>query len=158
MSFSSVGRPASTGRNLRVVRTQGSGNRQLRSGLGRRDTASFAEGAGLSGRAWRTKSLVFVQDLAEVTDCVRAPAARRAGVKSGVCLPILVAGEVLGTMDFFTTQTLELSPGRRVALEAVADLIGQSLARLRQAEQAQDIARDSQAVTKIVTALSSARD
>ena len=38
--------------------------------------ATFREGVGLSGRAWRARDLVFVQDLAEVTDCVRAPAAR----------------------------------------------------------------------------------
>jgi hypothetical protein len=44
-------------------------------------TASFTEGVGLSGRAWRARDLVFVKDLAEVTDCVRAPAAQRAGVK-----------------------------------------------------------------------------
>jgi hypothetical protein len=40
--------------------------------------ASFAEGVGLSGRAWRNRDLVFVPDLAEVTDCVRAPAAASA--------------------------------------------------------------------------------
>ena len=75
--------------------------------------ASFKEGVGLSGRAWRTRDLVFVQDLAEVTDCVRAPAAQRAGVKSGVCLPIIVGGRVVGTMDFFATTTLDALPRSR---------------------------------------------
>ncbi len=42
-------------------------------------SASFAEGVGLSGRAWKTRDLVFVQDLAELTDCVRAPAAAGPG-------------------------------------------------------------------------------
>jgi GAF domain-containing protein len=91
--------------------------------------ASFAEGVGLSGRAWRQRDLVFVPDLAEVTDCVRAPAAQRAGVKSGVCLPIIVAGEVVGTMDFFVTTRMTLSAGREGALRNTAFLLGQVLER-----------------------------
>lgn len=92
-------------------------------------TASFKEGVGLSGRAWRSRDLVFVEDLAELTDCVRAPAAKRAGVKSGVCLPIVVDGEIVGTMDFFTTTTVTLTPGREAALRNTAFLLGQALER-----------------------------
>ncbi len=47
--------------------------------------SSFAEGVGLSGRAWRSRDLFFTPDLGEMTDCVRAPVAQRVGVKSGVC-------------------------------------------------------------------------
>jgi methyl-accepting chemotaxis protein len=89
--------------------------------------ASFAEGVGLSGRAWRARDLVFVDDLAEVTDCVRAPAARRAGVRSGVCFPIVVAGRVIGTMDFFVTETIALSESRASALRNVQQLVSQRL-------------------------------
>jgi len=96
--------------------------------------ASFAEGVGLSGRAWRQRDLVFVRDLAEVTDCVRAPAAQRAGVRSGVCFPITAGGKVIGTMDFFTTATIELSESRGSALRNVAQLVSQRLDILRRAE------------------------
>lgn len=92
-------------------------------------TASFAEGVGLAGRAWRARDLVFIADLGELTDCVRAPAAQRAGVKSGVCLPITVNGAVIGTMDFFVTSTIELSDGRREALRNTGFLVGQALER-----------------------------
>ena len=98
-------------------------------------TASFAEGVGLSGRAWRSRDLVFVRDLGELTDCVRAPAAQRAGVRSGVCLPIVVGGQVVGTMDFFVTETIELSESRRGALRNVARLVSQRLEILRRAER-----------------------
>ncbi len=98
--------------------------------------ASFAEGVGLAGRAWRARDLVFVADLAEVTDCVRAPAAQRAGVRSGVCLPIQAGGRVVGTMDFFATTTLTLSPGRADALRNTAFLLlGQALERFQATEQ-----------------------
>jgi GAF domain-containing protein len=94
-------------------------------------SASFAEGVGLAGRAWRARDLVFVRDLGELTDCVRAPAAQRAGVRSGVCLPVAVGGEVVGTMDFFTTETIDLSESRRGSLRNVAKLVSQRLDILR---------------------------
>ena len=89
--------------------------------------ASFAEGVGLSGRAWRARDLVFVRDLAEMTDCVRAPAAQRAGVKSGVCFPIYAGTHFLGTMDFFTTEVIDLSESRASALRNVRQLVSQRL-------------------------------
>ena len=52
-------------------------------------SASFAEGVGLSGRAWGAKDLVFVPDIGQLTDCVRAPAAVNAGAAASVspCWP-----------------------------------------------------------------------
>ena len=93
--------------------------------------ASFAEGVGLSGRAWKARDLVFVQDLADLTDCVRAPAAGRAGVKSGICFPIIISGQVAGTMDFFTSRTITLSDSRMGALRNVQQLVSQRIETLR---------------------------
>jgi GAF domain-containing protein len=120
--------------------------------------ATFAPGVGLSGQAWQTRRLVFVEDLGRFEGCVRAPVATRAGVKSGVCLPILVEGTVSATMDFFTTQTLSLSESRRATLEVVAALVGQTLTRLARSEDAENAASDSAAVTRIVTSLADAAD
>ena len=117
--------------------------------------ASFAEGVGLSGRAWRQRDLVFVRDLAEVTDCVRAPAAQRAGVRSGVCFPITAGGRVIGTMDFFVTETIELSESRASALRNVAQLVSQRLDILRRAEAD---AANSRALLETVSRLREAAD
>jgi hypothetical protein len=97
--------------------------------------ASFAEGVGLSGRTWRSRDLFFVRDIGEMTDCVRAPAAQRAGVRSGVCFPLIVGGRVVGTMDFFVTETIELSESRAAALRNVQQLVSQRLDVLRRAEE-----------------------
>jgi GAF domain-containing protein len=97
--------------------------------------ASFAEGVGLSGRTWRSRDLFFVRDIGEMTDCVRAPAAQRAGVKSGVCFPLIVGGRVVGTMDFFVTDTIELSESRASALRNVQQLVSQRLDVLRRSEE-----------------------
>ncbi|MBO3736994.1 GAF domain-containing protein [Actinoplanes sp. NEAU-H7] len=104
--------------------------------------ATFAEGVGLSGRAWRARDLVFVRDLAELTDCVRAPAAQRAGVRSGVCFPIVSGDRIVGTMDFFTTEYIELSESRAAALRNVQQLVSQRLDVVRGSERAAAKARE----------------
>ena len=96
---------------------------------------SFGEGEGLSGRAWAQRDLFFTRDIGEMVDCPRAPVAQRVGVTSGVCFPILVSGEVVGTMDFFATETLDPSPGRLEALRNVGRLVSQALERIVTREQ-----------------------
>ncbi|MFM2152720.1 MAG: hypothetical protein RL199_1155 [Pseudomonadota bacterium] len=96
-------------------------------------SATFAEGVGLSGRAWKARDLYFVTDIAEVTDCVRAPVAKRVGVKSAVCFPIVYGGQVMGTMDFFSNDTLTPSPERLSTLRTIGQLVSQRVGGLREA-------------------------
>lgn len=103
------------------------------------ETASFEYGVGLSGRTWAKKDLVFVENLDDLSDCVRAPVATRAGVKSGVCFPILVNGEVVGTMDFFAMETLTLSNERMEALRQVGQIVSDSIAQLRVQEEIEQV-------------------
>ncbi len=124
-------------------------------------SASFPEGVGLSGRAWRARDLVFVADIGQVTDCVRAPVAQQVGVKSGVCFPLFEDGQVVATMDFFTTQTLDPSPQRLDTLRVVGRLVSQTLERLADSERQADATADAKAVTAVlreVSAAASAQD
>jgi len=84
--------------------------------------AKFREGEGLNGRAWRQRELFFVEDLSQLRDCSRAPLASRAGVRSGIALPIFRDGHVIGTMDFFAMDAVEVSPTRLDALRTIAQL------------------------------------
>lgn len=97
--------------------------------------ASFKEGVGLSGKTWQSRELMFVKDLGTMQDCCRREPAQRAGVKSGVCFPILIRGQVMGTMDFFSLESLELSTGRLDALRSVGQLVSSCLERIQKAEQ-----------------------
>ncbi|MET0134542.1 MAG: GAF domain-containing protein [Kibdelosporangium sp.] len=121
-------------------------------------SASFAEGVGLSGRAWRARDLVFVPDLGELTDCVRAPVAQQVGVKSGVCFPLFEGATVVGTMDFFTTETLDPppSPERLDTLRVVGKLVSQTLERLTDAERQAAATADANAVTAVLRETSKA--
>jgi GAF domain-containing protein len=113
-------------------------------------SASFAEGVGLSGRAWRSRDLFFVADLGEMTDCVRAPVAQRVGVRSGVCFPITQAGRVVGTMDFFTTEVLAPSAERLDALRAVGLLVSQAFGRVAEAADQRRAAGDVAAINSLL--------
>ncbi len=117
--------------------------------------ARFREGEGLSGRAWKARDLVFVPDLGQVRDCCRAPVAQRAGVKSGVCFPIMDDGKVLGTMDFFSMETLTLSEQRLEQLRYVGRMVSTTLRALRSAEKAKEIAQNAQAVNHVLERIGS---
>src|SRR5271165_3350300 len=112
--------------------------------------SKFAEGVGLSGRAWKARDLIFTRDIGEMTDCTRAPVAKRAGVKSGICFPVLVDGKVAGTMDFFSLETLTLSPARTEALRRVGVLVSQAVTRIHNAERQAERAANTQAVNQVL--------
>ncbi|MEJ5945479.1 methyl-accepting chemotaxis protein [Pseudokineococcus basanitobsidens] len=117
---------------LRFVVESGSAGEEFRSTTRR---STFAPGVGLAGRAWQQGDLVVVRDLGELTDCVRAPAARRAGIHAGVCMPLTVGDRVIGTMDFFVEDVLDLSPSRADSLRSVRQLVSQHLGTLRRAQE-----------------------
>jgi methyl-accepting chemotaxis protein len=94
--------------------------------------ARFREGEGLNGQTWQTRDLVFVPDLGEMKNCSRAPVARRSGLKSGVCFPIILGNRVFGTMDFFTEERIIPSEGRLDALRNVGRLVSSALERVEQ--------------------------
>jgi putative methionine-R-sulfoxide reductase with GAF domain len=93
--------------------------------------AGFAEGVGLNGRAWQRRDLVATDDLGTVTDCVRAPAAQRAGLRIAVAMPVTVAGEVIGTMDYMASAAVLPGEGTMQALRTVADLVSRAIERAR---------------------------
>ena len=115
--------------------------------------ASFAKGVGLSGRAWAMADLFFTQDIGEMTDCVRAPVAQQVGVKSGVCFPITVEGAVVGTMDFFATETLHPSEQRLETLRNVGRLVSQAIERVRKETATRESAADTAAVNNVLASL-----
>ncbi len=93
-------------------------------------TAQFHEGEGLNGRAWRLRDVVHFADLGELNDCCRAPLARRAGIKTAIALPILNDGQVVGTLDFFATQSMEISQSRLAALRTISQLASDKVSKL----------------------------
>lgn len=122
-------------------------------------TSTFAEGVGFNGRAWRNRDLFFVKDIGDMSDCSRAPVAKRLGVQSGVCFPIIVEGSLVGTMDFFVKSTLELTEERMGALRNVGTLVSGALDRIARADRERRNALDFQSsMAQLSTVLSSASE
>ncbi|MEO8024972.1 MAG: methyl-accepting chemotaxis protein [Bryobacteraceae bacterium] len=127
---------------LRFDQESGSVNQEFRDVTLR---ATFREGEGLSGRAWRQRDVFFTEDLGQMTDCCRAPIAQRAGVKSGVCFPVLVSGQVVGTMDFFTMESITLSKERTETLRGVGQQVSLSIEKVRSTERERQAALELKA-------------
>ena len=80
--------------------------------------------------AWRLRDLVHFADLGELHDCCRAPLARRAGIKTAIALPIMRDGQVIGTLDFFAIQSVEVSQARLAALRTIGQLASDKVSKL----------------------------
>ncbi|MEM1063436.1 MAG: GAF domain-containing protein, partial [Planctomycetota bacterium] len=119
--------------------------------------ATFAKGVGLAGRAWQRNELVFVPDLGEVADCVRASVAKRSDVKSGIAMPLHVHGQILGTIDFFATKEITLSPTRMGVLQGLARILSSLLTRLRDRQLDKERETCVVATNAVATALSSSK-
>jgi methyl-accepting chemotaxis protein len=110
----------------------------------------FHEGEGFCGSAWKKRALVFFRDLNDVRDCSRAPAAKRAGINSGVVFPLIVGGKVVGTMDFLTREQLTLSEERLEALRSVGRLVSNAIHNLRTAEATAQAAVDGRTINRAI--------
>lgn len=92
---------------------------------------TFAPGEGLPGRVWASGQPVWVSDVVQDANFPRAPLAARAGLHTGLCVPIRLGDELLGALEFFVP---EIRPPDSVVLEmtaAVGSQVGQFLERKR---------------------------
>ena len=124
---------------LRFVQDSGSVSEEFRRVC---SEARFREGEGLNGQVWQSRDLVFVPDLGEMKTFSRAPVARRSGLKSGVCFPILIGGRVLGTLDFLTEEKITPSESRLDALRNVGRLVSSALERVDQQTRLDESKKD----------------
>ena len=121
--------------------------------------ARFREGEGLNGQTWQTRDLVFVPDLGEMKNCSRAPVARRSGLKSGVCFPIILGNRVFGTMDFFTDERIIPSESRLDALRNVGRLVSAAVERVEQQTRIDQAKKDLESkVNQLMNVAKSASD
>jgi len=71
-----------------------------------------------------------VANVAE-TDAPRAAAAREAGLRAGFSVPIVFGTEVVGGLEFFTSDDTELDPRFEDALASIGTQLGQVIFRKR---------------------------
>lgn len=92
---------------------------------------TFARGEGLPGRVWESGEPAWISNVVVNGNFPRAPAARRAGLHGAFAFPILMRGEVLGVVEFFSR---EERPPDQPLLDMMANIgsqIGQVIERRR---------------------------
>jgi methyl-accepting chemotaxis protein len=101
---------------------------------------TFAHGEGIVGGCWASRDIKVIADMG-ATQALRAPVARRCGVKGGIAAPLLADGEVIGVMDFYSQETLIPSRERVECLRTVGSLSAATLMKLRNAEKMSEISQ-----------------
>lgn len=97
--------------------------------------STFASGIGLPGRVWAQAEPLCIEDVTLDTNFPRAAIAVKEGLHGAFGFPILLDGEVLGVLEFFSCQIQK--PDRRLLdmMGAIGSQIGQFIER-RQIEEA----------------------
>ena len=99
---------------------------------------ALPSGQSWSGKVWRSGLPAWMADAATEPDFMRAPAAARANLSSAVAFPILVGGEVLGVVEFFSRAARRRDEEQLATLLAIGSQIGQFIMRKRAEEGLQE--------------------
>ena len=103
-------------------------------------TLTFEPGVGLPGQVYSTGEPVWVIDASEAPHLPRAGVAKALGIRSAFAYPILIGEEVVGVLEFFSTQIIEPD----AAFLQVMAQAGVQLGRVVERQRAQDALRESE--------------
>jgi PAS domain S-box-containing protein len=99
-----------------------------------RNTA-FPPGVGLPGRVWATGSSAWIRDVVADDNFPRAPVAAQEGLRGAFAFPIVLGREILGVIEFFSSEIREPDPDLLAMMGSVGSQIGQFIER-KEAEEA----------------------
>ena len=95
----------------------------------------FERGIGLPGRVWRSGTPAWIPDVTTDTNFPRAAVAAREGLHSAFGFPVLLRGEVLSVMEFFSREIREPDDDLLSMLTTVGSQIGMFIDRRRAQEE-----------------------
>ena len=98
---------------------------------------AFKEGLGLPGRVWATGKPAWIPDVVADANFPRAAVALQEGLHAAFGFPLLLRGEVLGVMEFFSREVREPDEELLALLSTVGSQIGMFIDR-RRAEEERD--------------------
>ena len=104
------------------------------------EASHFKPGVGLPGRVWESKRPAWVENVTDDPNFPRSAAARIAGLKTGVGIPILSGDQVIAVLEFFMRESR--AENERL-LNVIASVAGQ-LDLLHRATHAEAAARERQ--------------
>ncbi|HEX8747141.1 MAG TPA: PAS domain S-box protein [Pyrinomonadaceae bacterium] len=101
----------------------------------------FTRGEGVPGRVWESGKPEWITDVVANGNFPRGAMAQKAGLHAAFAFPILLANEILGVLEFFSSEVREPDNDLIKMMETVGSQIGQYVERkeaegaLRQSEE-----------------------
>ena len=113
--------------------------------------STFMPGIGLPGRVWSSHEPAYIPDVVHDANFPRASIAAREGLHAAFAFPIMLGGDVLGVMEFFSH---EIRRPEQELLNMMATL-GSQIGQFIERKQAEDALHHAQAelahVTRVAT-------
>src|SRR5215472_4710558 len=98
-------------------------------------TSTFRRGVGLPGRVWATAQPSWIPDVVHDPNFPRARVAAREGLHAAFGFPILLRGDVLGVMEFFSREIRQPDEDLLSMLTSIGNQIGLFVERRRAQEE-----------------------
>ena len=92
---------------------------------------TFVPGLGLPGRVWSSLEPEYIPDVVPDENFPRGPIAQREGLHAAFGFPILLGGEVLGVIEFFSREIRQPDQELLNMLATIGSQIGQFIERKR---------------------------
>jgi PAS domain S-box-containing protein len=141
----------SVDRDFQVLRCAGTWN-NMSAGADEFETVTrqytFSPGEGLPGRVWAKRSPCWVADASNDSDFSRSPHAQRAGLHGAFGFPMLLNGEVLGVIEFFSRRVTRPDDDVLRMVSAIGSQLGQFIERKRAEEEVRKAKEDAEAANR----------
>jgi PAS domain S-box-containing protein len=95
---------------------------------------TFEPGVGLPGRVWQSGRPAWIEDVTRDANFPRAPAAARVGLHGAFGFPILMAGQVIGVIEFLDGAVRAPDEELLDLISSLGAQIGQFIGRMRAEE------------------------
>lgn len=89
----------------------------------------FTPGSGLPGRVWSERKAAWIADLSHDSNFPRRAAASQHGLQSGFAVPILVRGDCLGVLEFYSREARTADEELLEMMTILGSQIGQFIER-----------------------------
>jgi PAS domain S-box-containing protein len=113
--------------------------------------STFLPEAGLPGRVWSSRAPAYIPDVVQDANFPRAPIAAREGLHTAFAFPILLGGDVLGVMEFFSREIRQPDPDLLTMMATIGSQIGQFIERKRAEEALHQAQMELAHVARVVT-------
>ena len=113
--------------------------------------STFMPKIGLPGRVWSSHEPAYISDVAQDANFSRASIAAREGLHAAFAFPILLGGDVLGVMEFFSQEIRQREQELLNMMATIGSQIGQFIERKRAESALHHVQAELAHVTRVAT-------